>query len=89
MHGAEAELVEISFADAERLPSNDLAGEPIFLRYMPTALLVRVRDAKWKLPDRMLPAQYANGDNEHKQGLCMLLPQEKYFRFELDGTERA
>ena len=57
MHGAVAELVEIFFADAGRLPSNVLAGEPNFLRYMPTTLLVRVRDSKRKLPDRMLPAQ--------------------------------
>ncbi len=55
MHGAEVRLEQIFFADAEELPKISMPQQPVVLKYLPAALLLRAEDVLWTLPRTALP----------------------------------
>ena len=75
MKGAECILEHIVFADQEILPEEVVAGEPIYLKYMPASLIVRLVNAPWKLEGSVLPKLPAT---MYKRGLVQLVPEPKY-----------
>ena len=83
MNGCECVLEQIVFADQEHFPVSNVAGQPVFLRCMPTTLMLRVPDATWDLTRRpelcsALPAGIAG------QGLFQLPPTTAYLRHRVE-----
>jgi hypothetical protein len=77
MKGCECILEHIVFAADEDLPTHALAGVPLTLRFMPTALVLRAAGASWELSRDACPDFPASVD---RRGLFLLRPSENYIK---------
>ena len=77
MKGCECILEHIVFCPLEELPGDVVAGEPILLRYMPVALVLRAIGAAWELPREATPELPPDVD---RRGLFTMRPTSEYFK---------
>ena len=87
MNGCEVQLEDIVFApeEATEMPDYVPAGAPVFLRYLPSNLLLRALGSEWTLPPAMLP--HFEDESYDRRGLFLLSPETKYFTHALSGGE--
>ena len=78
MNGCECEVVHIILADEEDPLNAIRVGEPTALTYLPAGIVLRVKNADWKLPSSTMPPLPAGFD---RRGVFVLHPSSNYFNF--------
>ena len=81
MRGCLCVVEHIILADDEPPHTDQLSGEPIQLKFMPVAFLLRAVDTHWSLRHDDLPCIPATWD---RRGLFLLQPATGYVRVQLD-----